>query len=281
MIQTLGQEAESMSRTSISKSVRFEVFKRDSFSCQYCGRKAPDVLLEVDHIDPVAKGGSNAVLNLLTACKDCNSGKSDKKLSETTVLDKQRAQLADLQERREQIDMMFQWQQGLVNLEDDVITRLHELWRSHVRGYHLTDNGLRELRVVAKKYGVDEIVTAMRIATQQYLRFDGDMATSASVTAAWSKVSGICRVNRLEKTQPELKRIYYIRGILRSRLDYCDEVVALRLLTAAVDLNASVDGLERFAKSATSWTTWREGMENFIDEKGSGDAEGPTSNKEN
>ena len=44
-------------RKSITKSVRFEVFKRDGFKCQYCGASAPDVILEVDHIVPVAEGG--------------------------------------------------------------------------------------------------------------------------------------------------------------------------------------------------------------------------------
>lgn len=46
-------------RTSIKKKIRFEVFKRDKFTCQYCGRKAPDIVLEVDHIHPVAEGGAN------------------------------------------------------------------------------------------------------------------------------------------------------------------------------------------------------------------------------
>ena len=43
-------------RVPISKALRFEVFKRDSFTCQYCGRSAPEVVLEVDHIVPVSKG---------------------------------------------------------------------------------------------------------------------------------------------------------------------------------------------------------------------------------
>jgi 5-methylcytosine-specific restriction endonuclease McrA len=42
-------------RKSISKKIRFEVFKRDSFTCQYCGSKSPDVTLVIDHIMPVAK----------------------------------------------------------------------------------------------------------------------------------------------------------------------------------------------------------------------------------
>lgn len=43
-------------RKTISKKTRFEVFKRDSFTCQYCGRTAPDVILEIDHINPVNNG---------------------------------------------------------------------------------------------------------------------------------------------------------------------------------------------------------------------------------
>lgn len=67
-----------MKRENVSKKLRFEVFKRDSFTCQYCGAKAPDVILEVDHIKPVAKEGSSDILNLITACQACNAGKSDR-----------------------------------------------------------------------------------------------------------------------------------------------------------------------------------------------------------
>jgi 5-methylcytosine-specific restriction endonuclease McrA len=64
-----------MARTPISKTLRFSVFKRDSFTCQYCGKMAPDVILEVDHINPVSKNGSGDILNLITSCYDCNRGK--------------------------------------------------------------------------------------------------------------------------------------------------------------------------------------------------------------
>lgn len=56
---------------------RFEVFKRDNFTCQYCGRKAPKVILEIDHKTPKSKGGKNELGNYITACSDCNNGKSD------------------------------------------------------------------------------------------------------------------------------------------------------------------------------------------------------------
>ena len=64
-------------RTPISKKIRFEVFKRDGFRCVYCGKIPPDVILEVDHIIPVSKKGTNDINNLVTSCFECNRGKRD------------------------------------------------------------------------------------------------------------------------------------------------------------------------------------------------------------
>jgi 5-methylcytosine-specific restriction endonuclease McrA len=59
------------------KRLRFDVFARDSFRCVYCGRAAPDVLLQVDHRIPKSRGGPNSFDNYVTACIDCNQGKGD------------------------------------------------------------------------------------------------------------------------------------------------------------------------------------------------------------
>lgn len=61
---------------SVSKRVRYEVLRRDSHTCRYCGGAAPDVKLTVDHVVPVALGGSDDPTNLVTACADCNGGKT-------------------------------------------------------------------------------------------------------------------------------------------------------------------------------------------------------------
>jgi hypothetical protein len=62
-------------RPALSIRKRFFVFKRDKYRCRIC--KATGVELEVDHINPVAKGGSDALDNLQTLCFSCNRGKRD------------------------------------------------------------------------------------------------------------------------------------------------------------------------------------------------------------
>jgi hypothetical protein len=60
----------------VSKRLRFEIFRRDNHTCRYCGRTAPEWPMQVDHVTPVALGGSDEATNLVTACKDCNAGKT-------------------------------------------------------------------------------------------------------------------------------------------------------------------------------------------------------------
>lgn len=62
--------------------LRFQIFQRDNFTCQYCGKKAPEVILEIDHKYPKSKGGLNQAENYITSCRDCNIGKGDSILQE-------------------------------------------------------------------------------------------------------------------------------------------------------------------------------------------------------
>jgi len=59
--------------------LRFEIFKRDNFTCQYCGRnvKEDKIKLHCDHIIPKNKGGKFKEDNLITSCQECNLGKKD------------------------------------------------------------------------------------------------------------------------------------------------------------------------------------------------------------
>lgn len=73
------------SRVAIPKRLRFEVLRRDNHTCRYCGRAAPDVKLHIDHVVPVILGGGDEPANLVTACSDCNGGKTSSAPDQTTV----------------------------------------------------------------------------------------------------------------------------------------------------------------------------------------------------
>jgi hypothetical protein len=71
----------------VSKRLRYEILRRDNHTCRYCGATAPDVPLRVDHVTPVALGGTDTPGNLVTSCEPCNSGKSSSSPDATHVAD--------------------------------------------------------------------------------------------------------------------------------------------------------------------------------------------------
>jgi hypothetical protein len=84
-IQWLSLDQEPLTREaqrgrSLPASVRFMVLRRDGFACRYCGRRAPDVELHIDHEVPWSKSRDHRLENLRTACRDCNLGRGAKEL---------------------------------------------------------------------------------------------------------------------------------------------------------------------------------------------------------
>jgi len=67
------------SRSKVGPKLRMDIMMRDKYTCQICGIGRNDgAILEVDHIHPVSKGGTNDPSNLQVLCRDCNAGKSDR-----------------------------------------------------------------------------------------------------------------------------------------------------------------------------------------------------------
>lgn len=170
-----------MKRTPLTKTVRFEVFKRDKFSCQYCGRSAPDVVLEVDHIVPVSEGGSNDIMNLVTACRDCNRGKTNRKLGDDAVIVKQKQQLEELQDRREQLEMMLKWREALNEQIEIEVNAIEQLIKSSLGMTRLTEIGRQITRKLIRRFGFNEVYQVVEYALDRYGK-DFDL----------EKVGGIC-----------------------------------------------------------------------------------------
>ncbi len=64
---------------------RFNVFLRDCFSCQYCGRRMPTHDLTFDHVTPRSRGGRTTWENVVTACAACNMSKGSRSCREARM----------------------------------------------------------------------------------------------------------------------------------------------------------------------------------------------------
>lgn len=62
----------------IRRNRRRAIYARDGYRCVYCGAPEP---LSLDHVRPVARGGTNDSSNLVTACSPCNSARKDLRIS--------------------------------------------------------------------------------------------------------------------------------------------------------------------------------------------------------
>ncbi|MFB7171857.1 HNH endonuclease [Streptomyces sp. NPDC056254] len=71
----------------VSKRLRYEILRRDNHTCRYCGATAPAVPLRIDHVVPVALGGTDTADNLVTSCEPCNNGKSSSTVGADLVAD--------------------------------------------------------------------------------------------------------------------------------------------------------------------------------------------------
>lgn len=210
-------------RKSLSKKTRFEVFKRDSFTCQYCGAKAPDVILEIDHIQPVKDGGTNDIMNLVTSCFACNRGKSARKIKDGSVIEKQRAQIEELNIRRQQLEMMLQWRDGINQIKTDSHNKTIDYWNKKWEVYKLNVNAEKELSILVDKFGLINVLDAIDIAVDKY----GKEQDAKAFNIAFKKLGGILYL----KTKPEYKqKIAYIKGICRNKFAYFDEKIASILI---------------------------------------------------
>lgn len=246
----------------VNKKIRFEVFKRDKFTCQYCGKSAPDVILHADHIHPKSKGGADDITNLITSCFDCNMGKKDRTLDDSTAIEKRKKQLDDLQDRREQLEMMMQWHRGLSDIEDEAIQQLSEFWSDLTPGYSLNESGKASLSQWIRRFGVNKIAEAMRISTSQYLEYDYQeetvRPTKQSVEKAFSYLPKICSSQEKMDKKPYLKDLYYVRGILKNRgivsIHTQKEWQCIEIMEAAVLSGADIEAIKDAAKTVNNYS---------------------------
>lgn len=240
-------------RKNLSKKTRFEVFKRDSFTCQYCGRKAPDVVLEVDHIKPVSKGGDNNIINLITSCSSCNNGKSNIPLDVQDELAKNQKQLEELQERRTQMEMMVEWKEHLYSLTEEGAIMILDIFADKTQAK--CNGGAKEQIIeLINKFGFEEVLDATYIAIQTYYR-----GTSESVDKAFQKIGGICFTIKQREKDPFIDEKNYIKRTLINRGIAFSEGYFYKIMSESFEVAAPEDTAEmiKAAKECNSWSEFK------------------------
>lgn len=245
-------------RKSLGKKIRFEVFKRDSFTCQYCGAKAPDVILHADHIVPVIEGGADDITNLVTSCDSCNLGKGATRLTDDSIVEKKRKQLLLLQSRREQIEMMYEWEKGLLEEKSLVADKLAEFLEQKIEGYCLTRNDKALLDKIGRRFGLEASLQALDIAVRQYLKQDQDgELDQGSIDVVLSKVGGIAYVRKRCQEDPTFDRLNNLRKAMFGRYSWVPGDV-MRKMQRLVDRGASIELLEDIFQKTRNWYDFRD-----------------------
>lgn len=172
-------------RKAISKKTRFEVFKRDAFTCQYCGAHPPGALLHVDHIVAVAAGGANDMDNLITACQPCNLGKGarDLKVAPQSLEDKAR----DVAEREAQLAGYQEILQARRDRLEEEAWRVAEAIDPGCLQTGVPHNSMLSIRRFIERLGVHEALEAADIARARF-RFGGAKAFRYFFGVCWNKV---------------------------------------------------------------------------------------------
>jgi hypothetical protein len=154
----------------VSKRTRFEVFKRDGFRCIYCGATPVNgelvVKFHADHVEPKSKGGEDDPANLVTACQDCNLGKSDVRLEDKKF--KSKFDNEAQKEHAEQIREYLKVQRDIAEAKRDAEALVLEHWEHRMGDFpSLLPSYLPN---AIKDVGLERVLEAVDIVSGKDLR---------------------------------------------------------------------------------------------------------------
>jgi hypothetical protein len=152
----------------LGQKKRFTVFQRDNFTCVYCNRSTPEIVLQVDHVIPKSKGGTDDIVNLATSCFDCNSGKSNRDLSQVPISVQE--SLLREKERIKQIKLFRKYQLEVIKYQDDSIEKIGTYWFNQFleKDKWLFGGARRQsIKIFLNKLPISKIFEAMDITFQR------------------------------------------------------------------------------------------------------------------
>lgn len=178
-------------RKGLGKKLRFQVFHRDGFTCQYCGRRPPQVVLQPDHVLAHSKGGSDTLDNLITSCEDCNQGKGDADLAAAPESLKDR--IARQKETAEQVAAYNAFLMEQRQKEEEAIDRLGIYWCNKTHGprqqnkYTFGEARAASVKRFLQDLPEAEVLEAIDIANARY-----PLAPGVDDLRTWRYFCGVC-----------------------------------------------------------------------------------------
>lgn len=165
------------SQKPLSKRTRFEIFKRDGFTCQYCGRRPPEVVLEVDHIHPRSKGGADNDINLISSCADCNRGKAAKMLTDVSPRPDADLRYLEVQQEVAEAERYLKSREVRDRYEAQLIAVLQSTWDTKLPYWTAPSDA--QVRGWLDDYGAEPTDNAIRTLANRALRGRVQFKTSA------------------------------------------------------------------------------------------------------
>lgn len=170
----------------LSKRTRFKVFERDSFKCSYCGRTPPDVVLEVDHIVPICKNGTDDMVNLTTSCFDCNRGKGGIKIGSVVGKVNIKKINKELELQKVEMEKYYSISKKIQDKREEMFKNICNFWYQNISSY-LSDNQIASLRLFLVDFNDEEIKKAMLISSSRVRGWDNRFRYMCGILKNWRK----------------------------------------------------------------------------------------------
>ena len=146
----------------LKKKDRFNIFKRDGFTCVYCGRRPPEIMLELDHVIPISRGGPDVPDNMMTSCRECNRGKGASPLTELPpTLERKTFEIEEREKQYREYQKALRRRQARERKE---ICSVQDVFAAYFEGKAFTTRFHSSVRKFLELLGLEEVKACMEVA---------------------------------------------------------------------------------------------------------------------
>jgi hypothetical protein len=249
------------------KRIKYEVFEKDSFKCQFCGKGVPLVTLQLIRIQDTQQNDEwldTAFLS--TSCKICEKKKSgvDEKILNNGYLS-----IDELEERLQQLKMLINWRRGMLNIRKQQLANLVSYWEKKLPGFSVDNDQKKFMATYISKYSSDEIKSAMDMAVDKFIKYSDDgILDKNSIRTAFAKIPDICLTKTEIVSTHESDGLQRIHDQLKSNIDgFFDSRRANQWLSYARSWEVQIEDLYKMATSVRSWTQFSVNIDNMVEKQ--------------